>query len=104
MDKTRDQVKRDWSWLPAFMPTVARLMAERRAKHGDAWVRECWRRGVTLGEPGHFWAAEGVLCVGVPAEATLVSDYYTLQAKYPQAAMLILPDPPSAEGGIDGSH
>lgn len=58
--------KRDWRWLPAHMPGVAKLMRERRAQLGDAWVSECWRRGVLQGEPGWFYAAEGALAVGTP--------------------------------------
>ena len=55
-----------WSWLPEFMPGVARLLAERRRLHGDAFVNDCWRRGVVEREPGWFFAREGAIAVGVP--------------------------------------
>lgn len=62
MDKAR---KDRWNWLPSAMPGVARLMAEKRAKYGDAWVNECWKRSID-GEPGWFFAREGALAVGTP--------------------------------------
>lgn len=58
--------KQDWKWLPAQMPTVARLLAEKREQLGPEWVNTCWRRGVVDGEPGWFFAAEGALAVGTP--------------------------------------
>lgn len=68
MDKTAaatESAKRDWKWLPREMPGVAKLLAERRAKDGPAWVNECWKRGVVQQEPGWFFAIEGPLMVGV---------------------------------------
>jgi len=38
-EKQVDQKKR-WDWLPAHMPKIAQLMAERREKHGAAWAAE----------------------------------------------------------------
>lgn len=58
--------KIDWSWLPKQMPKVSKLIAERRAEHGADHVTECWRRGVTQGEPDWFFAREGALAVGTP--------------------------------------
>lgn len=96
MDRETDKVERkDWSWLPKAIPAVSKLIAEKKSKHGAKWVGECWRRGVVQGEPGYFWAAEGVLCVGTPANAALVNDWYQIHAKFPGASMLILPDAPS---------
>lgn len=98
--------KKDWSWLPAHMPGVSRLIAEKRRKHGAAWVQTCWRNGVTLGQPGHFWACEGPICVGTPpadwstAPAAgaktgeeLWADY---RAKFPTAHLLLMADPEAA--------
>lgn len=65
MDKAGQQQTRRWDWLPVFMPGVAKLMAEKRAELGDAWVNECWKRGVVEGEPGWFFASEGPIIVGV---------------------------------------
>lgn len=58
--------KADWSWLPAVMPGVQRLMADKRKAVGDAHVKECWRRGVVLREPDWFYAREGAVAVGTP--------------------------------------
>lgn len=61
-----DNVKKDrWNWLPAAMPGVVRLMAEKRKLFGDAWVAECWKRSIA-GEPGWFFAREGALAIGTP--------------------------------------
>lgn len=69
--------KRDWSWLPAHMPGVRKLMAERRRTMGDAHVNLCWRRGVLEAAPGWFFAREGSLAVGVPWVGDPVLDQYT---------------------------
>jgi len=63
MDKTPVQ---SWSWLPQQMPGVAKLIAEKRRKLGDAHINECWKRGVVQGLPGCFFAREGSLSVGTP--------------------------------------
>lgn len=55
-----------WAWLPAQMPGVARLMAEKRRELGNAHVNECWERGVLKLEPCWFYAREGPLAVGTP--------------------------------------
>jgi hypothetical protein len=66
MDKRKEKnQKTDFSWLPERMPGVARMVREKRAKHGDYWVNECWKRGVVCLEPGWFYAAEGPLAIGV---------------------------------------
>jgi len=58
-----------------MMPTVARLMAEKRRTLGAAHVAECWKRGVTLGQPGWFFAREGPLAVGTPFEDDTLRDF-----------------------------
>lgn len=95
--------KRDWSWLPAHMPRVAALIRERRQQYGDAWVNECWRRGVLAGEPGLFWACEGPLCLGTPpagwveppapGEQTGQALWEQVQRRQPGACLLVLPGP-----------
>lgn len=55
-----------WGWLPAMMPGVSRLLAEKRKTMGARHVGECWRRGVVLREPGWFYAREGAIAVGTP--------------------------------------
>lgn len=64
MDKKSEQSK--WAWLPAAMPGVARLLAEKRQRLGQDHVSECWIRGVVCQEPGWFFAREGALAVGTP--------------------------------------
>jgi hypothetical protein len=110
--------KQTWAWLPVQMPGVARLVAERRAQHGDAWVDECWRRGVLLGEPGWFFAGEGALMVGTLwddevlvrfAQARVTRDQALLIMRSPEAQF-----PPARdafplvatlpEGGQHGAH
>ena len=61
-----DREKQDWSWLPAQMPTVAKLIRDKRAEMGDRHVNLCWRRGVLEKQPGWFFAREGALAVGTP--------------------------------------
>jgi len=95
--------KKDWSWLPAHMPRVAALIAERRRKHGQAWVAECWRRGVINGEPGHFWACEGPINIGTPPAGwveppapgvpTGQAEWELVQRRHPGACLLVMPEP-----------
>ena len=96
MDKGKSS---NWSWLPAVMPGVAKLMRARRAEHGDAHVNTCWHRGVVMGEPGWFYAWEGSLSVGTPfdLEALLI---LVKQSGTPRAAMLMTRTP----GGTDGAN
>ena len=89
--------KNRWSWLPAMMPTVARLMAERRAQHGPAHMAECWRRGVLLQEPGWFFAREGALAVGTPFDDPMLRDFGALIVK-PGQALLMVADPIGGAG------
>lgn len=86
--------RRSWAWLPEHMPQVARLIDERRALHGDAWVNECWRRGVLRMEPGFFFAMEGPVSVGVmwgDAQLVALASRHSIRSQ----ALLILKDPPA---------
>jgi hypothetical protein len=96
-EKQKDQKGR-WSWLPTFMPGVMAQVAERRARHGAAWVAQCWQRGVVEGLPGWFWAAEGPLTVGTPIDGEVLAKYYAVQATFPKAVMLDMKEPPHAAG------
>ena len=100
MGETEKGSKGRWSWLPAFMPGVSRLMADRRAEVGADWVAHCWSRGVVAGEPGWLYAAEGALTVGVPADVEMISTWLTLRASRPDAALLIVR--PRPEGWTAG--
>ncbi len=88
MDRNGKEGKR-WDWLPQHMPGVAALMREKRRTLGDAHVNECWRRGVVLGEPGWFFAREGVLCVGVLPADELLAQFATAPG-IPGQAVLVL--------------
>ena len=44
MDKGNSKGK--WDWLPAHMPGVALLLADKRRELGDAYVKQCWEMGV----------------------------------------------------------
>ena len=65
MDKGKEKQNR-WGWLPAMMPGVQKLLAEKRKTMGAPHVNECWRRGVVLQEPGWFYCREGAIAVGTP--------------------------------------
>lgn len=64
MDKKSQGKENRFAWLPAAMPGVAKLMAEKRRLLGNEHVAECWKRGVLKLEPGWFFAREGALAVG----------------------------------------
>jgi hypothetical protein len=64
MDKRPDQEGKGWGWLPAHMPRVQRLLADRRRTDGADHVRLCWQMGVVQQQPGWFFAREGPLAVG----------------------------------------
>lgn len=84
MDK--EERKARWDWLPAAMPGLAALMAEKRKTMGAAHVAECWKRGVINREPGWLFAREAALSVGTPpaGDAQLIalafSDQFATQA------------------------
>lgn len=108
MDRAEGSRSR-WAWLPVHMPGVARLMRDRKARHGDAWVAECWRRGVVERRPGWFLAAEGALVVGALDEGSARDLLLFQQAQgfAPGSALLVMPDPsapPSLGEAADGTH
>jgi len=89
MDK--EPTKRDWSWLKAQMPGVAKQIAEKRALWGNAHVNECWRRSVEHHEPGWFFAREGALAVGTPFDQAEAANFAALHVTSTQALVLIRP-------------
>lgn len=91
MDGEQGKTKSNWSWLPQRMPRVAALIADRRKAHGDAWVNECWRRGVVELQPGWFFAREGALTVGVPFEQPEVANFGLQAVKAGQALLITKP-------------
>lgn len=95
----RGQSKSNWAWLPAAMPQVARLIADKRAKLGNAWVNECWKRGVLDGEAGWFFAGEGALMVGTMWDDDVLMSFATAKITRTQALLIIREPEPS-----DGTH
>jgi hypothetical protein len=55
-----------WNWVPAFMPGVANILADRKREVGPKHVALCWQRGVIERLPGWFFAREGALAIGTP--------------------------------------
>jgi hypothetical protein len=86
-----DKKENRYSWLPLAMPGVARLMAEKRTKVGNAHVAECWRRSMA-GEAGWFFAMEGCIAVGTPFDREAI-DLYLQVPGGPRNALLILREP-----------
>lgn len=84
-----------WAWVPAVMPNVARLMLDKRKAHGDAWVNQCWQKGVVEGQPGWFFAREGQVAIGMPWEA--FADVALWQCMATQG-LLIIRTPEGAAG------
>ncbi len=104
MDRA-EEARRDWRWLPAQMPGVGRLLAEKRRLWGNPHVDRCWRAGVERRQPGWFMAVEGALAVGVPPDdgemRRLIDMAYRLGQPF-----LLLKDPaqvrPEAQGEQHG--
>lgn len=93
MDKRKDN---RWGWLPAHMPGVARLLADKKRELGADHVNRCWAQGVVAAEPGWFFAREGALAVGVPWPA--IADVAGWELT-PGQAMVWLRDPAEAAHG-----
>ena len=89
MDKKSQGKENRFAWLPAAMPGVARLMAEKRRLLGNEHVAECWKRGVLNLEPGWFFAREGALAIGTPWDDPLLANFAALQVSSTQALVVI---------------
>lgn len=83
------RTKQSFGWLPEQMPKVAQLIKEEREKNGPEWLAECWKRGVVMGEPGWFFACEGVLAIGAVWEDARVLAIES-QVYGPGRALLVL--------------
>lgn len=86
------KTKNSWSWLPAHMPTVAAEIERLKQQHGSQHVAQCWSRGVLKGEPGWFFAAEGVLAVGTATPEQLVQ-WCDMRAGNPAAHLVCIGTP-----------
>jgi hypothetical protein len=91
MDKGK--VAGKWSWLPAAMPGVARLLVDKRRELGEAHVAECWKRGVVEKQPGWFFAREGALAVGTPWDDPVLTNFALMQVTSTQALVVLRPAP-----------
>jgi hypothetical protein len=87
MDKAEQQGR--WAWVPALMPGVARLMADKKREMGAAHVNRCWERGVVRREPGWFFAREGAVAIGTPWPA--IADVAGWQVTPNQAMVFLQP-------------
>lgn len=92
--------KKDWSWLPAAMPGVAKLVAEQRVQLGNEHVNRCWRRGLE-GQPGWFFAREGAIAVGTPWNEPEMANFAAAQITSTQAMLMIRK--PVSRGASDGT-
>ena len=96
MDKKKGSVGK-WDWLPAQMPGVVRLVAEKRKLLGNAHVNLCWKNGVELLQPGWFYAREGALTVGTPWPLSAEAEH--LSADFARTrVVLVLREPEPADG------
>lgn len=95
MDSKRKQT---WKWLPDQMPGVAKQLADKRAEVGDAWVNECWRRGVVERQPGWFFAGEGALMVGVLWDHPVIATFAAMRLTDTQSLLILREKEP-----IDGA-
>lgn len=86
-----------WGWLPAVMPGVARLVKEKRATYGEAWVNECWKRSIA-GEADWFFARQGAVAVGTPFMADPQCAAFGASAISGDQALVLIRVP----GGGDG--
>ena len=86
----REVKGKNWGWLPAQMPGVARLLAEKRAELGDEWVNTCWKHGVVAQEPGWFFASEGALSVGTPWAGDPTIAAFVLAKLSPSQVVVVL--------------
>jgi hypothetical protein len=92
-----DKAENRWNWLPAMMPGVAKLMAEKRTQFGAAHVAECWRRSVVLGEAGWFYAREGAIAIGTPFQEPELAER-ALPTYTRTQALLVMRDPEPNHG------
>lgn len=83
--------KRSWAWMEEHMPRVIQQLKAKRAEGLGAHINECWKRGVIGLEPGWFYAAEGPVAIGVPAEHLLADPVLVdLRKAFPDQALLML--------------
>lgn len=88
MDKRTD-LKKDWAWVSTFMPGVAKLIAERRAQFGSAWVGRCWHESVVKRNPGWLFVREGTVAIGTPWDDPLLANFAAQSITAGQALVII---------------
>lgn len=73
------------------MPRVVAMLKRRREAGEGALINECWRRGVLEQQPGWFFAAEGGVSVGVPADGLLADPtLLAMREEFGDPALLLL--------------
>ena len=85
-----------FAWMPDAMPGVAKLVAEKRRRWGDAHVTACIQRGLR-GEPGWFFAREGAIAVGAPWDEPVMANFAALNVTATQA-LVVMREPEIANG------
>jgi hypothetical protein len=88
-----------FAWMTTAMPGVAANIADKRRTWGDAHVTQCLRRGLK-GEPGWFFAREGVVAVGTPWDQPEMAN--SAAAYVSGSACLVFMRMP--EGASSGAH
>lgn len=92
-----DKKEGRFAWMPSAMPGVAKLIAERRRRLGDAHVTDCIKRGLR-GEPGFFFAREGALAVGTPWDGDPVMANFAAASVTSTQALVIMREPELSHG------
>ena len=95
MDKGQETNR--WAWLPAAMPGVAKLVGEKRAKYGAAWVAKCWERSMVAGEPGWLFAREGPVAIGTPWDDPELANFAARHVMRTEA-LLLMREPEAGHG------
>jgi hypothetical protein len=97
-----DEKPIDWGWLPAAMPGVRRLMADKRRELGDLHVNRCWKHGVLERQPGWFLAVEGPVQVGTPPDDTEMRRLIDMAHRLGQPFLLLKELGHAGNGGAHG--
>jgi hypothetical protein len=93
-----DRSKLDWSWMTQHMPKVVAMLQEKRAAGLGKHLNLCWRMGVVQRQPGWFFAAEGAVTLGTPAEWVLVDPtVVAMRQQFPETVVLTLKEVSDAQ-------
>jgi hypothetical protein len=80
MDREKEgERKNRFAWVADALPKLPPRIRELRQRHGDAHINECWKRGVVMGEPGWFFARQGVAAIGAPFTGDPAIEHFAAQ-------------------------